>query len=275
LTSCTLSGSTCNPPSTCAGPYNSNGSPDTTDSIPEYSGSGVAPDVYYLCYYNANTGVVGGFATFSGQVSGTLTVTGQTVASATSTSNTIEIGGQANVITQGAFTTNFLFYRYSACQTAPESTGGGGTYTYQYTGVTSGSYPCNPTPSQIANPSQMNDKLLSDAFLLYSAGNYYVAYYISLTNDFNQTLPVLQYSYLYMDPGISGEQYYFLAGAATDYYSSATKTYHSYYPNYDVANSVPTLDAYAATPTTCAETYSAATGNFTVPSTSTLVRLSP
>ena len=259
----------------CAGPTLSNGQPDTSDSIAAYSGTGNAPYVTFQCTYNANTGAVGGFASFSGEATGVLTVTGQQVASATATSNTIEIGGQANVITQGAFTANFLFYKFSACQTPPHELSGGTYPTYSYTGVTTGTYPCNPTPTQITTPGTMNDGLLNDAFLLYSAGNYYVAYYVSLTNDFNQTLPILQYSYLYMDPGISGEQYYFLAGAATDYYNSATKTYSSYYPNYNVANSVPTLDAYSATTTSCAEVYNPLYQNYTVPSPSTCINIHP
>ena len=257
-------------------PNYSNGQPDANDSIHAYSGSGNAPYVTYVCTFNANTGSVGGFASFSGEATGILLVTGQQVASAIATSNTIEIGGQANVITQGAFTANFTFYKYSACQTAPQSTGSHGGYpSYAYTGVTTGAYPCNPTPSQITNPGTMNDRLLDDAFLLYSAANYYVAYYVSLTNDFNQTLPILQYSYLYMDPGISGEQYYFLAGAATDYYHTGTNTYSSYYPNYNVANSVPALDAYSATPTTCSEVYNAVNQNYTAPSPSTCINIHP
>jgi len=58
-------------------PTYSNGVTDSNDSIHAYSGTGNAPYVTYQCTFNANTGSVGGFASFSGEATGILSVTGQ------------------------------------------------------------------------------------------------------------------------------------------------------------------------------------------------------
>ena len=72
--------------------------------------------------------------------------------------------------------------------------------------------------------------------------NYYVAYYVQLTNNFNTTLPILQYTF---------EQFEQSAGAESDWWIAGTNTTSgAYYPNYKPGGtSVPTLTAY---PSDCA-----------------------
>jgi hypothetical protein len=237
VTPCTLSGATCtptvppSPPSTCAGPYNSNGSPDTTDSIPAYSGSGVASDIYYLCYYNANTGVVGGFATFSGEATGYIGTT--EIASALATSNAIKIGGSANVLNQGPFSANFFYFHYTSCTATPctsssENPGFSG----------SPNLPTGPLPNGY----------------LISGNNYNVAYYIQITNNFNVSLPILQYTYFQTDSTLGNDADFFIVGPSSNstFYSLPTNANSpgpAYYPTYTVSS--PSLQAYTGSVYAC------------------------
>jgi len=231
LTPCTLSGSTCatSPPATCVGPYNPNHTLDVSDSMSPYSGSGIAPSVYYLCYYNANTGVVGGFATFSAEATG---MQGSIViASALATSNAIKIGGSANVLNQGPFSANFFFFHYVAC-----------------TSTTT----CTSTPSFSGSPNLPQGQL-PDGYLI-SGNSYYVSYYIQITNNYNVNLPILQYSYFQTDSTLGNDADFFIVGPASNssYYSLPTNTYSStptYYPSY--STSTPALEAYTGSVNAC------------------------
>ena len=233
LTPCTLSGSTCatSPPATCAGPYNSNHTPDTTDTIPAYSGAGVAPDVYYLCYYDASTGVVGGFATFSADATG---VQGSIViASALATSNAIKIGGSANVLNQGPFSANFFFFHYAAC--------------------TSSTCTNTPTSPVFSGSPNLPTGSLPDGYLI-SGNSYYVSYYIQITNNFNVSLPILQYSYFQTDSTLGNDADFFIVGPASNssYYALPTNgnsLIPTYYPTYTIAS--PTLQAYTGSVYSC------------------------
>jgi hypothetical protein len=207
----------------------------TGQTLPSFSGTGTPSPVSFTCTYTSSTGSTGGFASFSGYVQGTLGTS--TLTSAEAISNTVQIGGAASVTTQGAFTTNFFFFRYSACTNAPNNSGTGNTYSY--------STPCTTTPSSMP-PSSTGQ--LEDGNFISGGGDYYTAYYVELTNDFNATVPILEYSYLFLDPGISGEQYNFLVGTGGD--PSST-----YYPNYGCtsgcSNDIPALTAYTGTAASC------------------------
>jgi len=231
LTPCTLSGSTCvtSPPATCAGPYNSNHSPDTTDTMPAYSGSGKAPDVYFLCYYNANTGVVGGFATFSGEATGTQGSI--VIASALATSNAIKIGGSANVLNQGPFSANFFFFHYVACTSSST---------------------CASSPSFSGSPNLPNGPL-SNGYII-SGNSYYVSYYIQITNNFNVKIPILQYTYFQTDSTLGNDADFFIVGPASNstFWSMPTNANSpapTYYPSY--TSSAPTLQAYTGSVYAC------------------------
>lgn len=211
LTACTPSGTTCNTALPhCTGPFNSNGQSDTSDTIGPYSGSGTAPYVYFICYYDANTGVVGGFATFSAQATGTITSASGTIASAEATSNAIKIGGSANVLNQGPFSANFFYFKYSSCTTTTK--------------------PCTTDPGFSGNPNTPTGPLQNG--YLVSGNSYYVAYYIQVTNNFNVTLPVLQYTFFLTDPTIGSDSDFFLVGPSSN--SSV------YYPQY-AGSTTPSL----------------------------------
>jgi len=171
------------------------------------------------CQFNAVTGHTGGLAAFSGHA--TATISGVSVQSAEALSNSIEIGGLASVTTQGAFASNFFFLKYSSCT---QDTGNN----YQ-----------SPCTTIVPMPPSSINNLPSGSYLA-GGSNFYTAFYMEITNVFNTTVPITQYSYTFGDPDISGEVYYFLAGTNT------TMTNGVYYPNYGA--STPTLTPY---PTDC------------------------
>jgi hypothetical protein len=173
------------------------------------------------CQFNAATGHTGGLAAFSGHATGNLY--GVSVTSAEALSNSIEIGGLASVTTQGAFSPDFFFLRYSSCFQDTDS---------DYSSPCTTNYPMPPGSV---------DDLPSGSYLA-GGSNFYVAFYMRITNVFNTTLPIMQYSYTFGDPTISGEVYYFLAG------SNTTMTNGAYYPNYAAGGGTPTLTGY---PTDC------------------------
>jgi len=223
-------------------------------TVAAYSGSGNPPSITFSCTYTATTGAVGGFGSFSGSASGTLTGVG--ITSAEALSNSIQIGGSSNVPTQGAFAANFFFLKYSACQNAPS--GSAGSYTY--------SSPCSSTP--IPMPPTSLDALANGNYIS-GFSDYYVAYYVQVTNNFNATLPLLEYSYLFMDPGVSEEAYNFLVG-------TATSPQVPYFPNYCssggcAGNDLPTFTSYAATAATCAESGP----SYNAPSPTTCIDVAP
>jgi len=443
-------------------------------SIGAYSGSGNPPSITFTCAYTPTTGAVGGFASFSGSATGTLT--GVTISSAEAFSNSIQIGGSSNVPTQGAFTTNYFFFKYSACQSPPASTsndfifgatqtdsssqngwtsdagftaiantnffgseyelvsspqtnlvagwssgatperesladaitaapggvltmdgnpgnpgfsggqssstptvtlsttdsndvvilivetyggsetqtaptvssvsGGGLTWTLRASVTESGGYsqdrlyeyyaiasapltsvvitatlsassnyvnmnalgingantgspfdphsglpatdnnagdsgptlstgaavpfeyssPCTTAPSPMP-PASLDS--LADANYISAFSDYYVTYYVQVTNNFNTTLPLLEYSYLFMDPGISDEGFNFLVG-------TATSPQVPYFPNYCSGggcgtNDVPTFTPYTATAATCAES----APSYSPPSPTTCIDVAP
>ncbi|MDA4123928.1 MAG: hypothetical protein OK438_00565 [Thaumarchaeota archaeon] len=210
--------------------------PVPSNTIVAYSGSGNAPSITFTCTYNAQTGAVGGLATFSTSAIGTLNAKG--VSSAVAMSNNIQIGGNSNVPTQGAFAVNYFFLKFSACQYAPS--GSVGSYTY--------SSPCVTTPVTMPPTSPYS---LTNGNYISAISDYYVAYYVQVTNVFNATLPILEYSYLFMDPSVSTEAFNFLVGTATN-------PQVPYYPNYCGSigcggDKLPLFTPYAATAATCAE----------------------
>ena len=221
-----------------------NCSPASFASIPAYSGSGTASSVVFTCTYTSATGAVGGFAFFSGEAEGTLS--GATVDSAEAISNTIQIGGTVNALNQGPFSPNFFFFGYSSCTNAPS----GGQY----------SSACTTSPSTM--PPASIYTLPTGDYL--SGHDYYVAFYVQITNEFNTTLPILTYSYFQTDPGQGGESDFFLVGAAT---SPQT----TYYPNYAVSHGLPQLTAYTANAVTCAET----APNYSPPPATTCIDVAP
>lgn len=222
-------------------------SPSPSSTILAYSGSGNAPSATFTCTYNTQTGKVGGFASFSGYVQGTLN--GQLISSAQAVSNNIQIGGNPNVPTQGAFSSNFFFLRYSSCQNAPS--GSIGSYTYSSFCTT---IPTTMPPSNVGN--------LPDAATVSAGSNYYVAFYVQITNNYPATLDILQYTFLQLDashppPDVGNETDFWLAGPASTYNSAAcTNSQNCYFPNYCASggcasNKLPTLTAYAGNEVTC------------------------
>lgn len=223
------------PPTACSGPYYSNGAPDSNDSIHAYSGSGVAYSIYYVCTYGANTGVVGGFATFSGQANAMLGST--PIASALATSNAIKIGGSANVLNQGPFSANFFFFHYSAC--------------------TSTNTPCTTNPGFSASPSgsDLPTGTLPNGYII-SGNSYYVAYYIQVTNNFNTTIPILQYTFFQTDSTLGSDADFFIVGPASNstFYSlptNANSPTPAYYPFYTSSSSTPSLQQYTGSASAC------------------------
>src|SRR2546426_3047655 len=222
-------------------------SPLTYASIGAYPGSGNPSSVVFVCVYTARTGSVGGFASFSGYAQGTMN--GLSIASPQAVSNTIQIGGTVSVPTQGAFSLNAFFFRYSSCTNGP--------VLFRY------SSPC--TTSFVPMPP-LSPSGLPGAASISGGSNYYTAYYLQITNNFNATLPILEYSYIFMDPVQGGETSFYLVGKAT---SPQT----TYYPNYNplTSNNIPTLTPYTATQTTCAES----APNFDPPPPTTCIEVAP
>jgi len=184
--------------------------PDPTGTIPAWSGSGTAPHIYFLCTYTASTGQVGGLASFSG---GAKAVQGtNTIYSAQATSNLVQIGGLTNPNAQGAFVSNFFFFKYSSCTQISPS--------------------CK---TNFVSPPNVNNFLQSD--IISAGSNYYVAFYLSITNTYSKPLPLLQYTFEQFEAGDGNESDWWLVG------TTPTMTSGTYYPNYP-ASGTPTLTAY-------------------------------
>ena len=209
----------------CTGPFRYNGQPMANDSISAWSGSGNAHFVTYTCTYSAQTGQVGGFASFLGGA--TATLNGNSVSSAQEVSNTIQVGGTVSVLNQGPFSANYFFFKDSYC--------------YQSTGSFF-STPCTQTP----NPLTLATLPSADA--QNASTDYYDAYYVQVTNNFNTTLAILQYSYFQTDPTNGGESNFYLVGPASTYNSQGY-----YFPSYAGPGN-PTVAAYGGSASTCAET---------------------
>jgi len=230
----------------CTGPYSSPGVP-TANTIGPYSGSGSAPDIFYLCTFNVTTGNVGGYASFSGEATATevFSVTNQVnVASAEAISNTIQIGGSTNVLGQGPFSVNFFVFKYSSCYpTGPTSSHGSLSYHSA----------CSSTPAKIP-PNAFHQ--LGNASLISAGSDYYVALYFQITNDYNTILPILKYSFVQFESALS-------LGEADMYIVGGPSNSSTIYPNYCQAgggppactsSDLPVFNAYTATATSCAET---------------------
>jgi hypothetical protein len=207
------------------------GAPSPSSTIPFYSGSGSAPSVKFTCKFNSQTGLVGGYASFSGFVQGTLN--GVLTSSALAVSNNIQIGGGANVLTQGAFSINFFFFRSSSCFQAA-----GNWHT-----------PCVTVPA-VWPPTSVNN--LPAAATISGGTNHYVAFYVQIRNNYIAPLEILQYTFLQLDashppPVVGNESDFWLSGAVSTYNSTG-----HYYPNY--STNPPSLTAYAGNEKTCAET---------------------
>ncbi|MGD0478431.1 MAG: hypothetical protein ABSB29_09745 [Nitrososphaerales archaeon] len=215
--------------SSCSGPYASTGTLDSNGTIPGYSGTGVAPHVYFLCTYAPQTGAVGGLASFSGWAFATQNKT--VLESAAVVSNLVQIGGTTNVFAQGIFSTNFFFFKYSSCTNAPNGGGGYGSFSYS-TACTTNIAPGWP-------PSSPNK--LPEGAVISGGSNYYVAFYIQITNNYNTTVPLLQYTFVQVDAsGTGGETDWWLVGTNT------TMSNGAYYPTYNPGASplLPTLTPY-------------------------------
>jgi hypothetical protein len=212
----------------CAGPYTPPGQQaDPTSTIPGWNGAGAAPHIYYLCTYRASSGTVGGLVSFSGWATARQGST--VIESASVTSNLVQVGGVTNALSQGAFSSNFFFFKYSSCTNAPS--GGGGGYTY----------PSGCTTNVSIPPTSVNS--LPEGAVISDGSNYYVAFYVQITNNFNTTLPILQYTYEQFEPSAGSESDWWIVG------TTAKMSNGVYYPTYNPGGtSVPTLTAY---PTDC------------------------
>ena len=210
---------------TSNGPCTTGGS----TSIPAYSGSGKPKSIVFTCNFGANPNGFGGFASFQGSASGTYNLS--PVTSGVALSNTIQVGGPINVLNQGPFSANFFFYKYSACTNAPPY-----------------SSHCTTTPKYPVAFSSLNN-----ANSITGSSSYYVAFYAQVTNNFNQTIAILPYTYFQVDATVGADSPFFLVGNPSGL---------PYIPNYNPGgNNVPTLTPY---PTTCIAT-----------STSTCINVAP
>ena len=204
---------------------------NSTTTIPAYSGTGRPHHIRYTCTFDSQTGNVGGYVSFSGIAEGELN--GVLVSSAESVSNNLQIGSNANAITQGAFSINFFFFKATSCTQS-----GGGNW----------NNPCTTNVSPYP-PSSPNN--LPEAGTFSVGTDYYVAFYVSVTNNYPSSLEILQYSFLQFDssyfnpfePNILGEGNetdFWLAGTANAYNSNG-----AYYPTY--STNPPTLAGYTGT----------------------------
>jgi hypothetical protein len=214
----------------CSSPYTPPGKiPNPNGTIPAYNGTGVAPHIYFLCTYAPQTGAVGGLGSFSGWAFATQNNT--VLESASVVSNLVQIGGMTNVFAVGPFTTNFFFFKHSSCTNAPNSVGNNGGYSYS-TACTTNIAPSSWPPS---SPSS-----LPEGAVISGGSNYYVAFYFQITNNYNTTIPLLQYTFLQVDPSAGGETDWWIVGTNT------TMDNGVYYPTYNPSSSpmLPTLTAY-------------------------------
>jgi hypothetical protein len=198
--------------------------PSPSSTIPAFTGGNPGGPVTFTCTYSASTGAVGGFASFSTRATGTLS--GAAVSSAQEVSNSVQIGGTVSVLNQGPFSANSFFFKDTYC-----------SFTKGQFWV----YPCIQTPS-----GTLSINALPNANPQNASSNYYVAYYLQITNNFNTTLSVLQYSYFQTDPSLGGESDFYLVGAASSY-----NTNGYYFPTYLVTTGAPTLTAYGGDALTC------------------------
>jgi hypothetical protein len=158
---------------------------------------------------------------FSGVAEGTLN--GLIVSSAEAVSNNLQIGANANAITQGAFSINFFFFKSSSC--------------YQTSGG-NWAVPCKIRPSTFP-PASPNS--LPDAANFSVGHNYYVAFYVNVTNNYPAPLELLQYTFLQFDSSYFNPSQPNVVGSETDFWlagsSSSYNTFSRYYPSY---TSLPT-----------------------------------
>jgi hypothetical protein len=211
--------------------------PASYASIAAYPGSGNPSSVTFTCTYTAHTGSSGGLASFSGYAQGTLA--GVSIASPSAVSNTVQIGSTFNVLNQGPFSINSFFFKYTSCTNAPAGALPVPGYSYATSCTT------NPASIPPATPDNLNA-----GGLISGGSNYYTAFYVQLTNNFNTTLVILEYSYVFLDPTNGGESSYYLVGPATSPYAT-------YYPNYasdSVHKYLPQLTPYSGNQVNCAET---------------------
>ena len=94
------------------------------------------------------------------------------------------------------------------------------------------------TPNTSMPPSSPNK--LPEGAVISGGGNYYVAFYLQITNNYNTTIPLLQYTFMQVDPSDGGETDWWIAGTNT------TMSNGVYYPNYDPSTGglLPTLTPY-------------------------------
>jgi hypothetical protein len=211
--------------------------PASYASIPAYPGSGNPSSVTFTCTYTAHTGTSGGLASFSGYAQGTLA--GVSIASPSAVSNTVQIGSTFNVLNQGPFSINSFFFKYTSCTNPPAGVLPVPGFSYASS--------CATNPASMPPASTSN---LLGGSLISGGTNYYSAFYVELTNNFNTTLVILQYSYVFLDPTNGGESSYYIVGPATSPYST-------YYPNYasdSLHKFIPQLTPYTGNAVTCAET---------------------
>lgn len=93
------------------------------------------------------------------------------------------------------------------------------------------------------NVSPVSFNILPSASLLSGGGNFYTAFYIQVTNSFNVTLPILQYSYIFGENSIAGEDFVYLAGVNGTAQAPAQGSWVNgvYYPGY---SGTPSFDQY-------------------------------
>jgi hypothetical protein len=151
----------------------------------------------------------------------------------------VQIGSTFNVLNQGPFSINSFFFKYTSCTNAPAGALPVPGYSYATSCTT------NPASIPPATPDNLNA-----GGLISGGSNYYTAFYVQLTNNFNTTLVILEYSYVFLDPTNGGESSYYLVGPATSPYAT-------YYPNYasdSVHKYLPQLTPYSGNQVNCAET---------------------
>jgi hypothetical protein len=208
-------------PKGCAGPYTPPGKQaDPSGTINPYNGVGQAPHIFFLCSYAPRSGTVGGLASFSGGAYGTQS--GVQVYSASVTSNLVQIGSLTNSLSQGVFSSNFFFFKYTAC--------------------TNTNTPCTTNVAGGMPPT--SEYNLPEGAVIASESIYYVAFYVQLTNNFNTTVPLVGTTFEQFDPSGGG-------GSESDYWIAGVNTTTAvqngvWYPSY---TSTPTLTAY---PSDCA-----------------------
>jgi hypothetical protein len=197
-------------PTGCTGPFPSG-------NIAAYTG-GAPPHVSFICTYTASSGQVGGLVSFSGSAS--VKQGSNTIYSSGTTSNLVQIGGLTNPIAQGAFTSNFFFFKFSSCVQASG---------------TNFATPC--TTNYTAPPNVEN---FPEADLISAGSNYYVAFYLNITNTFNEPLPILGYTFVQLESN-GNESDWWIVG------TNKSMTAGTYYPTYSPGGGGnPTLTGYPA-----------------------------